>query len=496
MSLQLIAWMLVAIYSMLLLFIGLYCFMQLYLLRIYRRARKDQAETRPATLIEPPMYPFITVQLPLYNEKYVAARLIDNIVRLDYPADRLEIQVLDDSTDETRSICRHKVLEYQAMGIPIVLYHRDERTGFKAGALKEGLSHAKGELIAIFDADFLPEPDFLKRIVPYFKDDRIGVVQSRWGHLNKDYSLLTRLQAFQLNVHFTIEQTGRAAGKLFLQFNGTSGIWRKTTIEDAGGWHSDTLTEDLDLSYRAQLKGWRIAYVQDIISPAELPVEMNGLRSQQFRWMKGGAENARKLLPALLKASLPFQVKVMAVAHLMSSAIFPATFLLAVLSVPMTFIVSRSGIDLRFFSLFMLSTVMIGLVYYQANKDTSWRGWSPMRRIVQFVLIFPLYLSFSMGLSLHNSIAVVQGFSGRKSPFIRTPKFNIQGINDRAYAGNGFTGKISLYVFFEVLLAIYFLVAIVVGWKIGLTTFLVYHLMLLAGFVGISFYSIRQFRST
>ncbi|MBK9735611.1 MAG: glycosyltransferase [Saprospiraceae bacterium] len=239
----------------------------------------------------------VTIQLPVYNEKYVIERLIDNIIKLDYPKDRMEIHILDDSTDETKTIVQKKVSYYKKSGYNIDYFNRHERTGFKAGALKDGMKMAKGEFIAIFDADFLPRPNFLRLTLPSFDDPKIGVVQTRWEHINQSYSLLTELQAFQLNVHFTVEQKGRYQAGYMLQFNGTAGIWRSSCIIDAGGWEADTLTEDLDLSYRAQMKGWHIKYLEHVTAPAELPAEINGLKSQQFRWMKGGAETAKKMLP-------------------------------------------------------------------------------------------------------------------------------------------------------------------------------------------------------
>ncbi|HOJ91592.1 MAG TPA: glycosyltransferase family 2 protein, partial [Saprospiraceae bacterium] len=311
---------LIAVYTACLLYMTIFSLIQLGLLKEFRKKRKDNKPLPPLTSEDP--HPMVTIQLPLFNEMFVVERLIDNIMKINYPKDKLEIQVLDDSTDDSVQLAINKVNHYKNLGYNIKHIHRTDRSGYKAGALKEGMKHAEGEFIAIFDADFLPEPDFLIKAMPYFHNDKIGVVQTRWEHLNEDYSLLTKLQAFQLNVHFTVEQAGRCAAGHFLQFNGTAGIWRRTAIDEAGGWHSDTLTEDLDLSYRAQLKGWKIQYVEDIICPAELPAEIYGLKSQQFRWMKGGAENTRKLLPTILKADLPASIKFHSAMHLMASGIF------------------------------------------------------------------------------------------------------------------------------------------------------------------------------
>ncbi|MGB3529432.1 MAG: cellulose synthase family protein, partial [Saprospiraceae bacterium] len=291
-----LAYFFALIYFLALSFITIYAFLEFHLLYYYLKKYKSIRQYQPPALKE---WPKVTIQLPVFNELYVVERLIDVICKIDYPPALLEIQVLDDSTDETVEIITRKCREYAAKGIDIKHLHRTNRSGYKAGALKEGLKVASGEFITIFDADFLPQPDFLKKCIPYFQNQKIGVVQTRWDHINENYSLLTMLQAFQLNVHFSIEQSGRQSGDLLLQFNGTAGTWRKTAIEEAGGWHSDTLTEDLDLSFRAQLKGWEIYYIQEIGSPAELPAEMNGLKSQQARWMKGGAEVARKLIPVI-----------------------------------------------------------------------------------------------------------------------------------------------------------------------------------------------------
>jgi len=333
--LEIFGYIILAVYCGALVYITVFCLMQLQLLWIYRRIdtigelRSDNGSS----------YPIVTIQLPVFNELYVVERLIDNICALDYPSDKLQIQVLDDSTDETLDLTQKKVDEYQDKGFDIQLIHRKDRTGYKAGALANGMKTARGEFIAIFDADFMPNKDFLLRTLPYFADSKVGVVQTRWEHLNRDYSLITKLQAFQLNVHFTIEQSGRQAADYLLQFNGTAGVWRAKAIEDAGGWEADTLTEDLDLSYRAQLKGWSIKYLEDVGSPAELPAEMNGLKSQQFRWMKGGAETARKMIPSVWRSPLSFSKKMHATIHLLSSTIFVFVFVIGVFSVPLTFLI-------------------------------------------------------------------------------------------------------------------------------------------------------------
>ncbi|HHS95171.1 MAG TPA: glycosyltransferase, partial [Phaeodactylibacter sp.] len=350
-----LAYIAVGIYIIALVYITFYCLLQFHLLYYYKKKKQPFSQLGLRDNL-----PMVTIQLPIFNELYVAERLIDNIVQMDYPKDRLQIQVLDDSTDDTATLTKRKVAQYAARGYDIEWIHRSDRSGYKAGALKAAMPQVKGSFIAIFDADFLPHPDFLQKTIPHFEDPKVGVVQSRWEHINENYSLITRLQAMQLNVHFRVEQTGRAKGNCLLQFNGTAGVWRKETIDDAGGWEADTLTEDLDLSYRAQLKGWRIHYLEDLGSPAELPAEMNGLKSQQFRWMKGGAENARKLIPAVLRSTdLSLRQKIHAVGHLLASTIYLFIFLAGVFSVPLLLSLQQLGLNTKYFAIFLSSMASI-----------------------------------------------------------------------------------------------------------------------------------------
>jgi cellulose synthase/poly-beta-1,6-N-acetylglucosamine synthase-like glycosyltransferase len=481
-----------AIYCSALLYITVFCLMQFQLLWKYKKKEVADILMLDLAFDDPP--PFVTIQLPIYNEKYVVVRLIDNICRLNYPKNRFEIQVLDDSDDETLDISRRKVDEYKKKGFNIDLITREKRTGYKAGALQYGLQFARGEFIAIFDADFLPKPEFLVATIQYFQDPGIGVVQTKWEHLNQNYSLITRLQAFQLNVHFTVEQSGRQAADYLLQFNGTAGVWRKETIEDAGGWEADTLTEDLDLSIRAQLKGWTIRYLEEVGSPAELPAEMNSLKSQQFRWMKGGAETAKKMLPTVWKSSLSWKKKMHATIHLLSSTIFVFVFLVGVSSVPLLFALGPLGINADYFTFFLVGLLTIVAVYYVANVQASWHEESKSHTFFKFIVMFPLFLSLSMGLSLHNSIAVLQGYIGKKSPFVRTPKFNIQGLADTFSKSKYLPEKIPFTTFLEGLLALYFMGAIIAAIYYNDTTFIFFHLLLTFGYGAICYYSIRHLR--
>lgn len=476
------------IYIVALLYIAVFCLMQFQLLYFYFR--------KPTTFLEitddEQIWPEITVQLPIYNEKYVIERLIDSIINLEYPKDKLEIQILDDSTDETSEIITRKLEELKPLQFDIKHIQRTDRTGFKAGALKEGMKSAKGEFIAIFDADFIPNVSFLKETIPHFADKKIGVVQTRWTHINQDYSLLTKLQAFQLNVHFTIEQKGRENGAWFLQFNGTAGVWRKITIEDAGGWEADTLTEDLDLSYRAQLKGWKIHFLVDTTSPAELPAEINGLKSQQYRWMKGGAETAKKLLPTLWKSNIGLSKKIHGTSHLLSSSVFIFIFLLGLFSVPLLFLFNSVGIDITVVSYFLGSLVAVSIVYFYANVRIAWKKEGMIKMLVKFLLLFPIFIALSMGLSLHNSIAVIQGFWGRKSDFIRTPKYGIQNIKTSFKSRSYFSNKVTLPTVFEGILAFYFSFAFISGIYLQINYFLVLHATLALGYGYIFYISIKS----
>ena len=478
------------VYSLALIYITIYCILQFQLLYYYQRGQGVQ----PICDSDEENYPLVTVQLPVYNELYVVERLIDSVAEFDYPKDRLEIRVLDDSTDETKEIIAKKVAEYKAKGFDIVHALREGREGYKAGALKHDMQFAKGEFLAIFDADFLPNRDFLKRTLPHFQHPKTGVVQTRWEHINEDYSIITRLQALQLNVHFTVEQSGRQAADVLLQFNGTAGVWRRSCIEDAGGWEADTLTEDLDLSIRAQLRGWKICYLEAVGSPAELPAEMNGLKSQQFRWMKGGAETAKKMLPAVWRSSLGLKQKVQATGHLLASTIFVFVFLAGVFSVPVLFAINALGIETKLYSFFLIGWLSIISIYYAANVQAELNDERWGKKLLKFVVLFPLFLALSMGLSLHNTLAVLQGYFGKKSPFVRTPKFAIQEINDSFKEMKYRQYKVNWTTIFEGVLALYFVAGVVMGIQTGNNTFILFHGLLALGFGTIFYYTLRHLR--
>lgn len=475
------------LYILSLLYIFLFSMSQLHLTWLYVRNKQRVEDMEPLTAFFEPM---VTVQLPVYNEKYVVERLLDAVTALDYPKEKLEIQILDDSTDETSGIILKKIESLRSLGLNIKFIHREDRTGFKAGALKHGLKLASGEFIAIFDADFIPDNDFLKKTIPYFADTVIGVVQTRWAHINKDYSLLTQLQAFGLDAHFSIEQTARNSAGSFINFNGTSGLWRKQCIEDAGGWSSDTLTEDLDLSYRAQLKGWKFRYLEDVSTIGELPVIMQAIKTQQFRWNKGGAETARKLFGRVLLSDISLTHKTHAFFHLFNSSVFVGVLIAALLSVPMLYIKTKNPGITWLFDLgviFLFGFLSISLFYWIATKQFYKH---PLKIFFQR---FPGFLIVSMGLSLHNGLAVLEGLFGIKTPFVRTPKFNIQQKGDSWRNNVYFKPTLDVITILEGLLCLYFVFGIAAGIYLHDNILMAFHIMLVLGFGSVFYYSVKPF---
>jgi len=477
----------IIIYTISLLLIFMYAIAQLNLLLNYLASKKVKDNSPLFDFSKPEEIPYVTIQLPVYNEMYVMERLLDNIAKMDYPADKLEIQVLDDSTDETVETTRAHVEALAATGLDIKHITRTDRTGFKAGALKEGLVIAKGEFIAIFDSDFLPQTDWLKRTVPYFKDEQIGVVQTRWGHLNRNYSILTKIQAFALDAHFTLEQVGRNSKGHFINFNGTAGLWRKTCIIDAGNWEGDTLTEDLDLSYRAQLKNWKFKYLENVETPAELPIVISAARSQQFRWNKGGAENFQKMMTRVLKSkNISAKTKMHGLLHLLNSTMFLNVLIVGVLSIPMLYIKNEYTHLKPYFyvmSFFVVSSIIFFVCYWFMYKNIYGGGF---KNFIQYIGMFFVFFSIAMGFSLHNSIAVLEGHWGKKSEFVRTPKFNINTLKDTLIKNKYIKKTISIHVIFEGLLMVYFAFgmysAFIVGDQGGDFGLFPFHLMLFLGF--------------
>ncbi|WP_188462984.1 cellulose synthase family protein [Bizionia arctica] len=489
--------LIIVVYTIALLLIFMYALAQLNLLSNYLSAQKKKDKSPKFNFSNPSEVPLVTIQLPVYNEMYVMDRLLDNISKIDYPKDKLEIQVLDDSTDETLKTTQKHIEALKSTGLDIVHICRTDRTGFKAGALKEGLKVAKGEFIAIFDADFLPEPNWLKKTIPYFKNSNIGVVQTRWSHLNREYSVLTKIQAFALDAHFTLEQVGRNSKGHFINFNGTAGVWRKACILDAGNWEGDTLTEDLDLSYRAQLKNWEFKYLEDVETPAELPIVISAARSQQFRWNKGGAENFRKMSwKVISNKQLSKKRKVHGLLHLLNSTMFLNVLIVAVLSIPMLYIKNEYAHLKPYFymmSFFVVSSVIFFVCYWFMYKKIYGNSF---KDFVQYIVMFFTFFSIAMGFSLHNSIAVMEGHLGKRSDFIRTPKFNINALSDNWKSNKYINKNIPIYVFFEGLLALYFgfgmYSAFIVGDQGGDFGLFPFHLMLFLGFGFVFFKSITS----
>ncbi len=458
--------------------ICLFAIVQLYLIIQYKRSKPKAQKTSALSY-----FPQVTIQLPIYNEKYVVGRLIDAVGNMEYPKDKLEVQILDDSDDETQTIIENAVKEWKQKGLNICHIRRPTREGFKAGALQYGLEQSSGEFIAIFDADFVPKKDFLYQTLPQF-EAQTGMVQTRWGHINKNYNLLTRIQAFALDAHFTVEQSGRLHSGRLINFNGTAGVWRKQCILDAGGWKATTLTEDLDLSYRAQLKGWQFNYLEDTVSPGELPTIVPSIKSQQYRWNKGAAETARQSIPQILRSKLSIGTKIHGIAHLLNSSVFLWLFIAAMTSVPLI-LIKQSTNDHWIWSwsgVFVIGFAIIALFYWTAAKGidskASWKN---------FIKDFPAFMTLTSGLSLHNSLAVSEGYLGIKTPFIRTPKFNISGKGSTLKGDPYLKISVSPLVFVEGLLSLYFISGILLGIYFREFGFLPWHIMLAIGF-GFVFY--------
>jgi cellulose synthase/poly-beta-1,6-N-acetylglucosamine synthase-like glycosyltransferase len=427
-----------------------------WMVYLYYRYKKNKT-TDPPAYFQSDELPRVTVQLPIFNEQYVVDRLLDAVCRLDYPKDKLDIQLLDDSTDETVEVARILVDRYAALGHPVKYLHRDNREGFKAGALAEGLKTAKGELVAIFDADFVPPPDFLRKCIHYFTDPAVGMVQTRWTHLNRHYSLLTEVEAILLDGHFVLEHSGRSRSGVFFNFNGTAGMWRRCAIDEAGGWEHDTLTEDTDLSYRAQLKGWKFVYLQDVECPAELPVEMTAFKTQQARWAKGLIQVSKKILPRVLKSDVSRHQKIEAFYHLTANLSYPLMIVLSVLLMPAMIIRFYQGwfqmlyIDLP---LFMASTFSISSFYLVSQKELFPRSWP------RSLLYLPLLMALGIGLTITNTRAVLEALVGKQTAFARTPKYRVESKKDKVFASK-YRKRLGWVPWIELLIGTYFALAVI-----------------------------------
>ena len=423
------------------------------LVYLYYKHRKNYQPDPPAYFDE---LPPITVQLPMYNEQFVIERLLEAICAMRYPSDKLEIQVLDDSTDETQQVAEQIVARYAALGHPILYMHRTNRHGFKAGALDEGLKVAKGELIAIFDADFVPPTDWLMKVVHHFTDPAIGMVQTRWTHLNRDYSLLTQVEAILLDGHFVLEHGARARSGDFFNFNGTAGMWRREAISDAGGWQHDTLTEDTDLSYRSQMAGWKFKYLPDIECPAELPIEMTAFKTQQARWAKGLIQTSIKVLPMMFRSNVPRRIKIEAVYHLTANMSYPLMVIMTALLIPAMIVRFYQGwfqMLLIDFPLFTASTLSIAVFYVVSQRILFPKNW------LKTFLYLPILMALGIGLTVTNAKAVMEALFGIKSAFARTPKYSVAKKGEKSKAGK-YRKRLLLTPWVELAIGCYFALAI------------------------------------
>jgi cellulose synthase/poly-beta-1,6-N-acetylglucosamine synthase-like glycosyltransferase len=440
-------------YFLVLLILAAYGLHRYYLVFSFFKNRENVPGPPPAATA----WPKVTIQLPIYNERYVIERLVDAVARFDYPRESLDIQVLDDSTDETRQVARACVERYQALGLAIHYLHRTDRMGYKAGALAAGLESAQGEFVAIFDADFLPSPDFLRLTLPYFTDPKIGMVQGRWTYLNRHYSALTEVETILLDGHFVMEHGARSRSGSFFNFNGTAGVWRRCVIDDAGGWQHDTLTEDTDLSYRAQLRGWKFLYLPDIECASELPVEMNAFKAQQARWAKGLMQTAIKILPRVLRSNQPSAIKAEAVFHLTANISYPFMVILSTLLLPAMIVRFYQGwfqmlfIDLP---LFVASSCSISGFYLVSQRVLYPKTWK------RSILYLPFVMAVGIGLSVRNAKAVLEAIFGVKSEFTRTPKFKIEGQTG-TWRSKLYRNRAGLMPYLEISLGLYFALTVV-----------------------------------
>jgi len=421
---------------------------------LYFKHRKNYNPNPPKHFEE---LPRVTIQLPIFNEQFVIDRLVEAVCALEYPQDKLEIQVLDDSTDETTEVAAGIVARYAALGHPIVYIHRTNRHGFKAGALDAGLKVASGEFIAIFDADFVPPPDWLMKVIHHFGEPDVGMVQTRWTHLNRDYSLLTRIEAILLDGHFILEHGARARSGDFFNFNGTAGMWRRQAISDGGGWQHDTLTEDTDLSYRSQLAGWRFKYLPDVECPSELPIEMTAFKTQQARWAKGLIQTSIKMLPRIWRSDVPRRIKIEAVYHLTANLSYPLMIIMTALLIPAMIVRFYQGwfqMLLIDFPLFTASSLSIAVFYLASQREIYPKTW------MKTFFYLPFLMALGIGLTVTNSKAVMEALLGIKSAFVRTPKYRVAQKGEKSQAAK-YRKRLKLAPWIELFIGCYFLLAII-----------------------------------
>jgi cellulose synthase/poly-beta-1,6-N-acetylglucosamine synthase-like glycosyltransferase len=474
----------IALYLAVLSILGVYGFHRAHLVYLFWRYRNNRVDP-PGEFKD---LPVVTIQLPMYNELFVAERLLESISELDYPKDKLELQVLDDSTDETSGIVAKKVAELSARGFDISHMHRTDRTGFKAGALEIGMKVARGDFLMVFDADFMPSKDIVRRLIHHFTDPKVAMVQARWDHLNRDYSMLTRAQALMLDGHFVIEHIARNRSGRFFNFNGTAGIWRKTAIIDAGGWQHDTITEDMDLSFRAQIRGWKFVYVPEAVAPAEVPCEMNSFKGQQFRWAKGSAQTTKKILPMVLKADLPLRIKLEAIFHLTNN--FAYLFLVALACLQLPNMLLRRDIDnpmllLLDVPLFLATSGSIVLFYLSTHHFLYRSVWDAVKRL-------PLMMALGIGLSLNNAHAVLEGLLSGDAEFVRTAKHGVTKNSDSWKKNKSYLGSVNVATVLEILFGLYFVFTIGLAAYTGAWMSIPFLVLFMVGFLYVGVLSVYQ----
>jgi cellulose synthase/poly-beta-1,6-N-acetylglucosamine synthase-like glycosyltransferase len=473
------------LYGTLLVLLSIYGGHRYYLAWLYKRHKQNP--WIPKSTFE--TLPRVTVQLPMYNEMFVAERLIDATCLIRYPRDRFQVQVLDDSTDGTTEIAQRCVDKWKAAGIDIELIHRVDRSGFKAGALAKGLDTSTGEFVAVFDADFVPQPDFFERTIQFFTDARIGMVQVRWDHLNRDFNLLTRAQSVMLDGHFIIEHTARNRSGRFFNFNGTAGVWRRATIEDAGGWQHDTLTEDLDLSYRSQINGWQFVFLPDVLAPAEVPVEMNSFKSQQHRWAKGSIQTARKLLPRIWNSKLPLATKAESFFHLTNNLAYLLMVVLCLImpvSIAIRYKLQVPWLMWLDLPAFLLSTLSIGYFYYVCQREAGVSRFDALKYL-------PVVLSVGIGMCINNTKAVIEALIGHQSGFTRTPKYGVVKSTDSSWkTRTAYHRRYDWTPVVELALALWFTYAVYASIEYGAWMAFPFMLMFQFGFTYMSVMSLWQ----
>ncbi len=470
----------------------LFALSQAWLAYYYMRSKSDKSAKGPEHDWQGPL-PRVLLQLPIYNERYVVERLLLAVSKIDYPRELLTVQLLDDSTDETSEIATKLIAKLQKAGVKIDHIKRVDRSGYKAGALQAGLALNDSEFVTIFDADFVPDSNFVKEIIGYFNDPKIGMVQTRWAHLNEDYSLLTKLLSFAIDAHFSVEQGGRQAAHSFINFNGTAGMWRRKTIDEAGGWQDDCLTEDLDLSFRAQLKGWHFLFVEGIATPSELPAHMSAIRTQQFRWTKGAAETGRKTLNMLWSSDQPILTKIIGSFHMLNSFVFPFLLLLSGMAAIYPFIFG-DGVEWAFLPVSVLMVVALAAIMFTYWTAHAYGQFESSKKTTFSILVRAfLFMLIVSGLCIHNGRAVIQGLIGKATPFVRTPKLNVVVGDQKVVDKNAYKGSLfNIQNGIEILMAVGFMFLTIYCFNHGFYSMIPIYAYFACGYTMVSFYTLVE----